>query len=167
MAETAGGHWDVLRGYLYVAVDLGPLAAQAGLPPGGDICGKTFPDILGGYETAGHPPTRMGGTVEMFENLSPQVPGNQRVEGAGGGVADEVKVADLLCDDAQTWAGTESLNLWAEDLAEGHILEIEGRSVSDGCADPDSPGGGCRQVGQRVRYHVRHTWYIHQLVGVL
>jgi hypothetical protein len=108
MAETAGGHWDVLWGYLYVAVDLGPLAAQTGLCPGS---GKTFPHILGGYETAGHPPTRMGGAVDIFENLSPQVPGNQRVEGAGGGVSDEVKVADLLCDDAQTWAGTESLNL--------------------------------------------------------
>jgi hypothetical protein len=31
VAEMAGGYWDVLRGYLYVAVDLGPLAAQAGL----------------------------------------------------------------------------------------------------------------------------------------
>ncbi len=36
------------------------------------------------------------------------------------------RVAHLLCDDAQTWTGTESLYLWAEDLAEGHILEIQG-----------------------------------------
>ncbi len=29
VAEKAGGYWDVLRRYLYVAVDLGLLAAQA------------------------------------------------------------------------------------------------------------------------------------------
>ncbi len=33
----------------------------------------------------------------------------------------------------------ESLYLWAEDLAEGHILEVEGRLVGDGCADPPRP----------------------------
>jgi hypothetical protein len=68
----------------------------------------------------------MGGPVEMFENLSPKVPGYRRAERAGGGVANEVKVPDLLCDDAQTWTGMESLYLWAEDLAEGHILDIQG-----------------------------------------
>jgi hypothetical protein len=45
----------------------------------------------------------MGGPVEMFENLSRKVPGYRRAERAGGGVANEVKVPDLLCDDAQTW----------------------------------------------------------------
>jgi hypothetical protein len=35
----------------------------------------------------------------MFKNLSPKVSGHQREECAGGGVADEVKDADLLCDD--------------------------------------------------------------------
>ncbi len=59
--------------------------------------------------------------MEMFENLFLEVSGYQRVECAGGRVADEVKVADLLCDDAQTQAGAESLDLWAKDLAEGHI----------------------------------------------
>jgi hypothetical protein len=122
VAETAGGYWDVLRRYLYVVVDLGPLAAQAGLCPGGDICGETFPQVPGGDEAAGCPTARVGGPVEVFENLSPKVSGYQRVEDAGGGVANEVKVADLLCDDAQAWAGTESLHLWAKDLAEGHIL---------------------------------------------
>jgi hypothetical protein len=126
VVEMAVGYWDVLQGYLYMAVDLGPLAAQAGLRPGGDICGETFPYIPGGDEAAGHPPTRMGGPVEMFENLSPKVPGYRRAERAGGGVANEVKVPDLLCDDAQTWTGMESLYLWAEDLAEGHILDIQG-----------------------------------------
>ena len=64
----------MLRKYLNVAVDLGPLAAQAGLRPGGDICGETLPNIPGGDEAAGHPPARMGGPVEMFENLSLKVP---------------------------------------------------------------------------------------------
>jgi hypothetical protein len=126
VAETAGGYCDVLRGYLYMAVDLCPLAVQAGFCPGGDIRGKTFSDIPGGNEAAGRPPIWVGRTVKMFKNLSPQVPGDQRAEGAGGGGAYEVKVANFLCDDAQTWAGTESLNLRAEDLAEGHILEIQG-----------------------------------------
>jgi hypothetical protein len=57
-----------------MAVDLGPLAAQAGLRPGGDICGETPPDIPGGDEAASHSPARMGGPVEMSENLSPKVP---------------------------------------------------------------------------------------------
>jgi hypothetical protein len=115
----AVGYWDVLQGYLYMAVDLGPLAAQAVLRPGGDICGETLPNIPEGDEVAGRPPARMGGPVEMFENLLPKVPGYWRAEHAGGGVADEVKGPDLLCDDAQTWTGMESLYLWAEDLAEG------------------------------------------------
>jgi hypothetical protein len=42
----------------------------------------------------------MGGPVEVLENLTAQVPGYQRAESAGGGIADEVKIADLLCDDA-------------------------------------------------------------------
>jgi hypothetical protein len=43
-----------------------------------------------------------------------------------GSVADEVKVADLLCDDAQPWAGTESLYLGAEDLARAISLRSRG-----------------------------------------
>jgi hypothetical protein len=39
VAEMTGGYRDVLLWYLDVAVDLGPLAAQAGLRPGHDICG--------------------------------------------------------------------------------------------------------------------------------
>jgi hypothetical protein len=109
-----------------MAVDLGPLAAQASLRPGGDICGETFPHIPGGDEVAGCPPARVGSPVKMFENLSPKFPRHQRAECTGGLVTDEVEVADLLCDDYQPWAGTESLYLWAEDLAEGHILEIQG-----------------------------------------
>ncbi len=63
VAETAGGYRNVLRGYLNMAVDLGPLAAQAGLPPGSDICGETFPYIPGGDEAEGRPPARVAGPV--------------------------------------------------------------------------------------------------------
>jgi hypothetical protein len=45
VAETAGGYRDVLGRNLYMAVDLGPLAVQAGLRPGGNIRGETFPDV--------------------------------------------------------------------------------------------------------------------------
>jgi hypothetical protein len=103
VAETAGGYWDVLRRNLDVAVDLGPLAAQAGLCPGCDICGDALPNIPVGDEVEGRPPARVGGLVEMFENLSPKVSGYQGAECASGGVSDEVKVTDALCDDAQTW----------------------------------------------------------------
>ncbi len=58
--------------------------------------------------------------------LSPKVSGYQRAKSSRRRVADEVKVADLLGDDAQPRAGTESLYLWAEDLAESHILEVKG-----------------------------------------
>jgi hypothetical protein len=43
-----------------------------------------------------------------------------------------------MSDDAQSRAGAESLYMWAEDLAESHVLEV----VGDGCADPFDPGGG-------------------------
>ncbi len=88
---------------------------------------------------AGRLPARVGGPMEGFENLSPKVSGYQRAECASGRVSDEVKVANLLCDDAQTRAGAEGLYLWAKDLAEGHILQIQWCSVSDGCTDPGGP----------------------------
>ncbi len=106
VAETAGGYRDVLLRYLDVGVDLGPLAVQEGLRPGCDICGETLPNIPGGDKAAGHPPAGVSGPLEMFKNLSPKVSGHQRAECAGGGVADVVN--DLLCDDAQAWAGAES-----------------------------------------------------------
>ncbi len=104
--------------------------------------------------------------MEVFEYLSPKVSGYQWAKSSRGGVADEVKVADLLGDDAQPWAGTESLFLWAVDLAESHVLEVKGRFFGDGCADPFDPGGGGRRAGQGVRHHIRCTWQILQLVGV-
>jgi hypothetical protein len=68
----------------------------------------------------------MSGPVEVFEYLSPKVLGHQWAERTGEGVADEVKVANLLRDDVQAWAGAESLYLWAKDLPNSHILEIQG-----------------------------------------
>ncbi len=55
------------------------------------------------------PPARVGGSVEVFEYLSPKVSGYQRAKSSRGRVTEEVKVADLLGDDSQPWAGTESL----------------------------------------------------------
>ncbi len=64
--------------------------------------------------------------MEVFKYLSPKVSVYQRAENSGGCVADEVKVANLLSDDVQPRAGTEGLYLWAEDLAESHVLEVQG-----------------------------------------
>jgi hypothetical protein len=60
------------------------------------------------------------------------------------------------------------LYLWAKDLAEGHVLEVQGCFVGDGCADPlrSSGDGGGRRAGQRVRYNISCTWQIPQLVGI-
>ncbi len=58
---------------------------------------------------AGRSPARVGGPVEVFENLSLKVSGYQLAECAGGRVSDEVKVANLLCDDAQTRAGADNV----------------------------------------------------------
>jgi hypothetical protein len=66
----------------------------------------------------------MGGSVEVFKYLSPEVSGYQRAENSSRRVPYEVKVADLLRDDAQPRAGAEGLYLWAEDLAESHVLEV-------------------------------------------
>ncbi len=70
----------------------------------------------------GRPHARVGGPVKVFKYLLSKVSGHQRAECGGGGVADEVKVADLLSDDTQAWAEAESLYLRAKDPAEGHIL---------------------------------------------
>jgi hypothetical protein len=46
-------------------------------------------------------------------------------------VADEVQIADFLCDDLQTCARAECLYLRTEDLAEGHVSEVEGGPVGN------------------------------------
>ncbi len=122
-------------------------AVQAGLRPGGDVCGETFPNIpvgLGGRSPACWGEQPRGGVQNTCSRRSL---GYERTEGAGGGVANEVKVVDLLCDDAQALDGVEGLYLWAKDLAEDHILYIQGHSVGDGSADPGVPGGGGRRAG--------------------
>jgi hypothetical protein len=58
--------------------------------------------------------------------MSPKVSGYQGAKSAGGRVADEIKVADLLCDDVPTWAGAESLYLWAKDLAKAISFRSRG-----------------------------------------
>jgi hypothetical protein len=47
VAEPLRGHRYVLWRYLYVAVDFGPLAVQAGPCPDGDIVREPLPDIPG------------------------------------------------------------------------------------------------------------------------
>ncbi len=80
----------------------------------------------------------------MLENLLAEVPEYQESDGTGGGVAEEVLVADSFRDDVQPRAGAETLHLRAEDLSERHVLELEGGFVGDGCtaqgghSDPQS-----------------------------
>jgi hypothetical protein len=55
VTESVRGYRYVLQRYLYVAVDLGQLAVEAGPRPGGEIIGESFPYVLGGNEAAGGP----------------------------------------------------------------------------------------------------------------
>jgi hypothetical protein len=52
VAEHMRGYWYVLWQYLYVAVDLGPLAVYAGPRPRSDIIGESLPYVPGGDEVA-------------------------------------------------------------------------------------------------------------------
>ncbi len=136
MAETAGGYWDVLRWYLYVAVYFGPLVVQAGLCPGRDICGEAFPNIPIGDEVAGCPHAWVGGPVEVVEYLSTKVSGHQRAECTGEGVTDEVEVAILLREDAGLgWSG--------------ELVPVGKESVGEPC--PLDPGVLCRRWLHRPR----------------
>jgi hypothetical protein len=63
MDETVGGYWDVLWGYLYMAVYFGPLAVQAGFRAGCDVCREAPPNIPRGDEAAGRPHAWVGGSV--------------------------------------------------------------------------------------------------------
>jgi hypothetical protein len=60
VAETVHGYRYVLSQDLYVAVELGPLAVQAGPRPGSDIIGDTFYTYL---EAAGSPHTWVGSSM--------------------------------------------------------------------------------------------------------
>jgi hypothetical protein len=96
----------------------------------------------------------------MLENLLAEVPGYQESEGTGGGVAEEVQVADSLRDDVQPRAGAETLHLRAEDLSECHVLQVEEGSVGDGCT---AQGGHMQRPAIRERKGIRHdigrTWF--------
>jgi hypothetical protein len=76
----------------------------------------------------------MGGPVQVVEYLPVEVSGHQWVKCTCGGIADEVQIADLLCDDLQICAGEECLYLRTEDLAESHVLLVEKGSVGKGSA---------------------------------
>jgi len=61
----------------------------------------------------------------------------------------------------------EGLYLWAEDLPESHVPQVERVVVCDGCTDgrrPRQRGGG---AGQCVGDDVGLTWYMEQVGGVL
>jgi hypothetical protein len=77
------GNRYVLQRYLYVAVDLGPLAVQTGSLQGGDIFGDW------GDEAAGSPHTWV------------TVLGYQWSECTSGCVMEEVQIADFLGDNVQ------------------------------------------------------------------
>ncbi len=78
VAETAGGYRNVLRRYLYVAVDFSSLSEKASLCPVVDVVGQSFPHVPGGNEAAGCTHTWMGRAVEVVEHLAAEVRGNQR-----------------------------------------------------------------------------------------
>jgi hypothetical protein len=64
--------------------------------------------------------------MQVVEYLPAEVPWRQRGECTCNGVGDEVQIADLRCDNLQTCAGAECLYLGTEDMAEGHVSEVEG-----------------------------------------
>jgi hypothetical protein len=60
--------------------------------------------------------------------------------GVGDSVAKGVQIAYFLCDNAQLLAGAEALYLRAEDLAKGHVPEVErGPVCESGAAGSSSP----------------------------
>jgi hypothetical protein len=146
VAETAGGDGDVLRRYLYVAMDLGALAEKAFFCPGVDVIGKIFPYVPGGDEAAGRSHTWVSRAVEVVEHLAAEFCGDQRAKRTCRGVAEERQIADFLGDNEQILAVAELLYLRAEDLAEGHVPEVEGGPVGDGCAGEH---GGRGELGVR------------------
>jgi hypothetical protein len=47
VAEPQCGHWYVFWRYLYIAIDLGPLAVQEGPCPGSNLVRESLPDKPG------------------------------------------------------------------------------------------------------------------------
>jgi hypothetical protein len=134
VAELACGYCNVLGWYLDVAVYLGSLAVQAGSGPGGDVRGQSLPYVPGGNETTRCLHTWMSCFVQVVKYLQPKISGDQWAECNCGGIAYEVQVANLLCDNLQTCIGAECLYLGTEYLAESHVLQVGGSVVGDGCA---------------------------------
>ncbi len=89
VAEPVCGYRYVLR-YLYVAVDLGPLAVPAGPRTGSDIIGESLPYISGGHEAASGLHAWVCGAVQVVKNLSAEVPWYQGLERVRSGVNNEV-----------------------------------------------------------------------------
>jgi hypothetical protein len=69
--------------------------------------------------------------------------------------------ADLLRDDALPCVGAEQLYLRTEDLAEGHIPEVERTPVSNNCSAQCSHRSCDAKAwaGKYIRHVVRHNWY--------
>jgi hypothetical protein len=139
-----------------MAVDLGPQAAQAVLRPGCDICGEPFPYIPGGDEATGRPLARVGGPVEIFENLSPKVPGlSMRSRSPTFFV--------IMHSPGLEWrACTCGQRIWRSAMS----LRSRGNLSVMAAQTRRVPAVAAAGAVQRVRHHVRRTWYIHKLVGV-
>jgi hypothetical protein len=105
----------------------------------------------------------------VVKYLTAEVPGYQQSESTCGGVADQVQVADLLCDQLQACAGAECLYLRAENLAEGHVSEVKGGLVGNGCANLGSRSGGNDQdrAEKCIRHDIRLTWYKQEVACML
>jgi hypothetical protein len=54
----------------------------------------------------------------MIDYLPADIPGHHQGEHSGDGIPYEVRVADFLCDDLQTWAGAQCLYM---DLVMGQV----------------------------------------------
>ncbi len=169
VAEPACRYQYVLKRYLYVAVYLGPLAVHTGLRLGGDLSREAFPHIPRDNEAARGPDAWVSGAVQVVKDLPAEVSGDQGLKLPHDGVAKEVKVANLLSGNAQLGAGAEGLYLWTKDLAECHVTKVEESLVGDGCVAEGRCGYGNTggRAGQCVRYHVGHTWHVHEVGGVL
>jgi hypothetical protein len=63
-----------------MAVDICPLAVQAGPRTDSDFGGEALPDIPGGNEAAGGVHTWVSGAVQVFEHVPAEIYGDQGVE---------------------------------------------------------------------------------------
>jgi hypothetical protein len=105
VAETACGDRDVQRRYMDMAVYFGPLAVQA------SSCQAVVTSVNSPFHTYLEVMKRQvtrkpceGGRIPASGD-----PWATAGEHSGDGIAYEVKVANVLYDDLQTWAGAECL----------------------------------------------------------